>query len=76
MLKFKKAKLNIEKSLKKKIEIIYSFNGCKASFKPWSIITQDKTNLVCTLCHTIKKVYDLLNFKRIIDDNNKELKIN
>ena len=45
MLKFKKIKLDIDEALKKKIEIICSFSGCKASFEPGSIITLDKTNL-------------------------------
>lgn len=45
MLKFKTTKLEIDESLKKKIEIICSFTGCKASFEPGSIITLDKTNL-------------------------------
>lgn len=38
MLKFKKIKLDIDESLKKKIEIICSFSGCKASFEQGSII--------------------------------------
>lgn len=45
MLKFKKKKLDIDESMKKKIEIICSFSGCKVKFESGSIILLDKTNL-------------------------------
>ena len=55
MINVIKKEIDVEESLRKRLEIICDFCNTTPTIINGSIRKVDKTNLVCTLWHTIKK---------------------